>query len=324
MVRSFRKQWRARAGEWRQRPGYVPHFSLSPPAYWFSFRLVPALVRFFPHLVWRLPAALLACGDLLFDADGRRLSAALSRAVGNSHGRVAHVWLHWRRCYQREAELLIAVQSARLTPEWASAHIPCDSTPPAGGAVLVAPHHSAQVLGLLALSGRVKQLGAVFAAPPATVRDDVDHTVYDPTFVELARYGRPVCDRAFGPWAFEPHEVGRRGLKFLRDGGYFSITGDDFYGGTARYPLLGRTLTFARGAVWLAQQSGKPIVPYMVIPWRGGWRLWIGEPVPSTQAGVIAALEAGIRRAPESWTRTMAMVWRDAPVWSESDGEAGE
>lgn len=147
---------------------------------------------------------------------------------------------------------------------------------------------------------------------------------WEPSRRELVRYGQPILDRAFGSWLFHPNQAARQGLAFLQEGGYLSITGDDFYyPNTERAPLLGRAMTLPRGAAWLAQQSGKPIVPYMTVPWRGGWRLWIGEAVPPTQAGVIAVIEEGIRRAPESWTRTMAMAWRDLPAWSHTHTEKG-
>ncbi len=300
-------------------PGYVPHFSLSAPAYWFYLRLLPMLARFAPCPIWRLPAALLACGRAPFDAEGRRLGDDLLRALDRPLTRGARWTQYWRRCYQREAELLLAIQSARLTRAWASARVPWDGALPARGAILVAPHHAGQGIGLLALASGVEKLGGVAASVP----DAAELSGWEPSRRALVRYSRPIRERAFGPWLFRPDHAARQGLAFLRDGGYLTLTGDDFYyPNAATAPLLGRAMAVPRGASWLAQQSGKPVVPYMTIPRRGGWRLWIGEPMPPTQAGVIAAIEAGIRRAPESWGRTMAMVWRESPVWTpEMDGE---
>ncbi len=228
---------------------------------------------------------------------------------------------YWRRCYQREAELLLAGQSERLTREWARSHVSWDGALPPNGAILVAPHHAGQGIGLLALAGGVEKLGAVAASPP----DEADLSGWEPSRRALVRYGRTIRERAFGPWLFRPDHGVRRALAFLCDGGYLALTGDDFYyPNLTLAPLLGRAVAVPRGASWLAQQSGKPIVPYMTVPRRGGWQLWIGSPVPPTQEGVIAAIEAGIRRAPESWGRTMAMAWRDSPVWTVGDEGGGE
>lgn len=300
--------------------GYVPHFALSAPACWFYFRLLPTLVRFLPRPVWRLPAALFACGYALFDADGRRLSDALLRALDRPATHRARWSLLWGCWYQRHGELLLTVQSAHLTRAWARAHVLCDGTLPAGGTLLIAPHHTGQGFGLLALADHVEKLGTVAGWPPV----GADLSGWEPSRRELVRYGQPILDRAFDSWLFHPNQAARQGLAFLQEGGYLSITGDDFYyPNTERAPLLGRAMTLPRGAAWLAQQSGKPIVPYMTVPWRGGWRLWIGEAVPPTQAGGIAVIEEGIRRAPESWTRTMAMAWRDLPAWSHTHTEKG-
>ena len=74
-------------------------------------------------------------------------------------------------------------------------------------------------------------------------------------------------------------------------------------------------MTVPRGAVWFAQHSGKPIIPYMVVPQGLHWRLWVGTPVAPTQQGLCDALEACIRQTPGSWQRFMAMAWFTAPLW---------
>ncbi len=79
-------------------------------------------------------------------------------------------------------------------------------------------------------------------------------------------------------------------------------------------------MTVPRGAVWFAQHSGKPIVPYMVIPEGLQWRLWIGAVVAPMQQGLCDALEDCIRQAPGSWERFIAMPWMESLPWTAGRG----
>jgi hypothetical protein len=302
----------------RQRPGYMPHLALSAPERWWYFRLWAALLRHARRPIWHVPAALFAAARLPFDRAGWNLSTALCIGLGCPLTPWARLRLLCRHCYQRETELLIAVQSARLTTNWAQTHIPCDGQLPPHGAILVAPHHYGQGLSLLALASRVGHIGMVGDPPPAVT--DLDG--WDPTMQAIVRHGEIVRKRIFGDRFIRRDRMAREGLSLLREGGYLNITSDSYAGATP-LPLLGRTVPQPRGASWLARRSGMPIVPYMTVPWRGGWRLWIGAPLPPTPEGVRTGIEEAIRRAPQSWLRPIAMGWLDAPVWTEDDGGRG-
>lgn len=275
------------------------------PLRWFYFTLLKNLLGLSPRPVWRVPAALLACIRLFVDTDTRRLTHALLQAVGIPTTRLTFWRLLWGRCFWYEADMLLALQPERTTTAWARARVHRDGIVPPHGAILITPHHAASRFGRLLLASEGMNLGGITGEP-----QDAAHRVQsDPTFHHLWRLSHALNDRTYVGGVFHRWEAGRKGLRFLREGGYLSIAADDFTLGGTPHLLLGREWWLARGPVWFAQQSGKPIVPYMVIPERRGWRLWIGEPVAPTPESVIAALEACIRQAPESWNRVLALAW---------------
>ncbi|MGI8688990.1 MAG: hypothetical protein ACR2M3_10460 [Thermomicrobiales bacterium] len=297
----------------RDRPATssIPHFSLPPAARWCYYTLLKTLLRPFPHPIWRLPASLLATSRMLADGDGRRLDAALLHALGLPAGPYARWRMRWMRSYQRQADLILSLQTAHFTRAWVRRHIQCPRSLPPGGAILVAPHHAMQFAGTLALTTMVEYLGAISAE--AADPDQFLHT--DPTLVNHWRQMRLARQNVGHLHVLRQHEAGRRGLQLLQRGGYLVILADELRDDVPLHPLLGRAVAIPRGATWFAQHAGKPIIPWMVVPRGLGWWLWVGEAVPATQEGVLRGLEACLRLAPSSWARTSAMTWLAAPVW---------
>jgi len=289
----------------RPRGDHRPAPVMCAPLRWFYFTLLKNLLRLSPRPIWRVPAALLACMRIAVDADTRRLTHALLPAAGIPTTRLAYWHLLWARCFWHEADLLLALQPARTTTAWTRARVHRDGTLPSNGAILIFPHHMMGRYGRLLLASEGVRLGGITGEP-----QDAAHRVQsDPTFHHLWRLSHALNDRTYTGGCFHRWEAGRKGLRLLREGGYLSIVADDFTLGGTPHLLLGREWWLPRGPVWFAQQSGKPIVPCMVIPERRGWRLWIGEPVAPTPEAVIAALELCIRQAPESWNRVLALAW---------------
>ncbi len=304
MTTGPRQRWHRRATP--PRPGYIPGWSMPAVARWCYFRLLATLLRPFPHPVYRAPATLLAAARILYDGEARKLNRALVDACGQ---RVTAWWIwriHWQRAYRREADLLLLIQSRRLTRAWAAAHVRVEGTIPAGGAILIAVHHARVPLGSLALAEIIGPLGTIARLPPD---DPALLTAYDPTLRAHWRYMKPLKPRINGGSAFTPRDGARRGLRLLRAGGYLSLYTDDYTGGTIPCALLGRAWWLPRGPLWFAAQSGKPIVPWMVVPHGGGYKLVIGDPIEATPEAIVAAMEMCIRRAPGCWERSLALAW---------------
>jgi len=293
-------------------PPPLPHFSLPPAIRWFYYSLLPVLLRPFPRPIYRVPAAVLAALRTLTDRDGRRLDRELLSALGLSCTVAARIQMQWSRCYGRQTDLLLVAQGDRLTPRWAAKRVRVHGVLPPGGAILVSVHHTAGMLAHLTLANSAYRLGSITAKP----RKPSDRCFADPT---LRLYWDRI-DRgdalSFGDRQFTPREAGRKGLHLLAEGGCLLLYADEHARREPFSPLLGRAMTVPRGAVWFAQRSHKPIIPYMVIPDGRHWRLWLGEPIAPTQDALCQALETCIRQAPSSWDRIMAMAWLRAPAWN--------
>ena len=282
---------------------------MPPLARWFYFTCLRHLLALAPRPVWVCPAIPLAAVRFIVDRDAHRLSAALLAGLDIPPTRANRWRLAWSHCYRREASLVLLVQSARLTPAWAARHIRCLGALPPGGAVIAAPHCAAQFIGPLRLATLTDRLGTI----NSDARDPDAPTERDPTRRLHLRHRREMHARAYGEQAFHYRHAGRAGSRLLQSGGYLVVNTDNFWSGGPAGVLLGRELSIARGAAWLAARSGTPIVPAMIEPDGAGWRLWLGDPLPPTQECVIAALTASIRRAPGCWERALAMAWLAAP-----------
>ncbi len=309
----------ARGGEWlrnpagagRHKPGYIPHYSLVAPVRWFYFTGMAVLLRRCRRPVWRVPALMLAAIQCVCDRHSRTLSRAL--LVGLGRPVTVRAWwrLHWDRCYQMQAARLLLLQSDRLTTEWATEHVRIIGRLPPGGAILVGPHHDGFRLGLLALAASIDSLGSI----TSDSHDPADLAVMDPTRRATILARLPHQERVYGGRVFPYREGGRKGLRHLANGGYLVQLTDNFWSSGTSHLVLGRRLPVARGTVWFAERTGKPIVPVMVTSDGRGWRLTIAAPIPPTQEAVIAALEEGIGRAPGSWEMSIGMQWLAAPIW---------
>jgi len=289
----------------RQRGECRPAPVMRAPLRWFTFTLLRNLLRLSPRPLWRAPAVLLACIRVVGDAGTRRLVHALLPQVGIPATRPMYWRIVWARAYWHEADLLLALQQQRITGDWARRQIRLDGALPPNGAILLVPHHAMGRFGLLRLASDGVKLGGITGEPP----DAAHRARSDPSFQHFWRLSHASHERTYGGRVFHRREAGRKGLRLLHEGGYLVINADDFTLGGTPHLLLGREWWLPRGPVWFARQSGKPIIPCMVIPGGGRWRLWIGEPVAPTPEAVIAALEDCIRRAPGSWNRALALAW---------------
>jgi hypothetical protein len=110
---------------------------------------------------------------------------------------------------------------------------------------------------------------------------------------------------------FAPAVAARQGVELLRRGGSLIVLPD--FSGDAVSPILGRSISIAQGPLWLARRTGRPIVPFALIPPRRDrrWRLWCGEPIPATPKALASTLEGCIRRLPTTWAYWRG--WHAAP-----------
>ncbi len=283
-------------------------------AAWHACRLLLALLRRSPRPIWRLPAALLACAFLAADRGVYPLSRALLAACGLPPTPSRRWALAWARCFWHVAYRLLYLQGERITPRWLRRHVRIDGALPPGGAILLTMHHRGARLGLLALAARGHRLATIV---PHHRPDELRDLAVDSPRALYRRQGLLLRRRIYDDRIFGRREAAREGLRFLDEGGYLVIAPDVF----PLYPhakemvaLLGRAVAIPRGPVWFARQSGRPIVPLVVVPRGSGWRVRIGEAIPPTQDAVVDALAECIRRAPAGWERPMAMTWLTAPA----------
>jgi hypothetical protein len=297
----------------RTRPPPVPYFSQPPYILWFYYTVLKAVFRPFPHPVWRVPALLLGTLRAWSDAE-RRLSRALLEALGMPTTPF-HRWrMQWVRSYCDQAETVLLPQASRYTRDWVRRQIDCTGvTLPPGGAVLIAPHCAMGVTGFLALATLVDHLVLVSQDP----RHPDLQQLEDETQRLHWQHTRMAQERVVPMTVLTREEAGRTGLRLLRDGASLILFADAFRADGPTHRLLGRDVSVSRGAAWFAQRSGKPLIPWMVVPHRFGWRLWIGDPLPPTEEGLIRGLETCIRIAPQCWWRTLGMTWLESPKSDE-------
>jgi len=194
-------------------------------------------------------------------------------------------------------------------------------------------HHNNSRLAALRLRAAGLPL-ALIAADGAAARsaDDPEHEQraeeYGVTQPLIAGV-REARRRSYAGNIFVPPRAARPGRRWLLDGGGLVIAADTFAGPWARGVILKKAMPIPPGAVWLAQQTSKPIIPLVVRPRGKYWVLWLGEPLPTTTAGVAAGMESCIRQAPASWTSVCWHAWSEMPSWEsnfveEHDDMSGE
>jgi hypothetical protein len=185
---------------------------------------------------------------------------------------------------------------------------------PADGCILLSVHQFNQRVGFARLSMAVHELGAVSMfelrmegePDPPTIERVPDTEPRDRARSRFARW-------VFGERIYSPPFAARGGLELLRRGGSLIVLSD--FLGRDLACVLGRQIPVPNGAVWLAQRSGRAIVPFVLSPQTRRpqfWQLWCGEPIAPTRPALIAALEECIRRSPTSWTGWPA--WYEAPA----------
>ena len=297
----------------RDQPPAIPHYSLPPLCHWAYFTALRRILAHTPVPVWRPLAAILACVALAFARQPRVLNVALLRALGVRASPVTRWQTHWTRAYQRQADLILLAQGEHVTPQWAAGQVDMPGRLPPGGAILVSVHHYGSRLAGPVLAAHGYHVGGITTRP----RDPRSAAQLDATLRAHWRFTEHTSRLSYGNRMFSREAAGRKGLRLLEDGGYLIIHADEFARQPPFAPLLGRSMTAPKGAVWFARRSGKPLVPFMIVPQGWRWRLWIGEAViPATAEGLGAALESCIRQAPGSWQAITAMAWLAAPRWN--------
>ncbi len=283
---------------------------------WRYFVALEALLRLAPRPMWRI-AAVFAAVKFLVDRASDRSMKSLQKALGLPPTRRMAWRLNWSRCFESQAALLLLFQWSRWTGLWAITHARLEGHLPSGGAILVAHHHANARIGLFVLAS----MGYVLGAFVTDSDEYIAQRENDPAITLLVQRGLRAQQGTFHDRRFlvrqnvvrRAMEV-RRAVHHLQQGGYISLLVDNFWLGGPRQPLLGRMVQLPMGAAVLAQRSGKPIIPFVVVT---GWREWtirFGEQVSPTAEGIAQALTWCIAQAPGSWEPEIATAWSNSPA----------
>jgi hypothetical protein len=241
---------------------------------------------------------------LMSDGRMRQVAAAALRALGSDPSAAATWRFAGSWWYQRAACAALSYQADRLSLAWFEKHVAPPRAVPADGCILVSIHHFNQRLGFARLSMLVEELGAVAHFQPLS-ESNPDLAQADRVLNAGARTRTlsRFCHQFFGPRIYSPRTAPRRGIELLRRGGSIIVLSD--YLGRVPASIFGKRWSLPPGAIWLAEQSGRPIVPFVLSPTTGHpgqWQLWCGEPIAPTQTELGRALEECIRRSPTTWT----------------------
>jgi hypothetical protein len=252
----------------------------------------------------------------LSDFRMRQVAAAALCALGSDPGRAATWRFAWTWWYQRAACAALSYQADRLTTAWFQSHIAPPRALPTDGCILVSIHHFNQRLGFALLSMLLNELGAVAHFQPLSDTNP-DFAKSDRVLNAAARTRAlsRFTQRVFGSRIYAPRAAPRRGLELLQRGGSLVILSD--YLGRIPASILGKQWFLPPGAIWLAEHSGRPILPFVLSPAAGQlrqWQLWCGEPIAPTQSDLAGALEECIRRSPTTWTGWQP--WYAAPDYA--------
>jgi hypothetical protein len=234
-----------------------------------------------------------------------RLRAAAPDALA-ALGRPAGALEAWRFafgvCHESARDAAIAYQSHRVTSAWVARHVQfTGAPPPTQPCVLVTIHHAHQRFGFLMLSERLPRLGLVanfVPLPPGEQRQDLP-----PAWNRRAALSQ-FLRRAFEERVYHPSRAARPGLELLRGGSLVLLP--EFFPGGQSARIFERVVSVGEGPVWLAQRTGRPLVPFVVVPDGPHWRVWCGQPIEPSVPALAAALETCIRHAPAAWSG-----WRD-------------
>lgn len=266
-------------------------------------RAIAGAIAASPTPVWRWPAIPSATAATLIDRELRALAPEALRALGRAPTRAAQLRFRWGICYQAEVEQVLALQQERLDRAWLRRHVILEGALPPEGAILLTVHHPNVRLSVGLFACAVGRIGAI----SVQTHERLEHHLRS-----LERPPELLLRRALGPHVFPPAAV-RRSLRFLRQGGYLIVAADEPHPAWPRASVLGRQLPLAPGIAWLARRSGRPIVPFVLIPERRRWRIRCGAPIAATDAAIADAVERCIRSAPVNWSEMRWKIWGSAP-----------
>jgi hypothetical protein len=280
------------------------------------YSLLPRLLAAWPWVTYRPYGLLLGTVRWLAQAGPRRAAGPVLRALG----RPATPWARWRFAWQTayhiEAAFVLSMQTGKMSDDWIARHVRCDAPPPPGGAILVGPHQEYGRLANLYLRQHGYNVGILADAKRETW--DADHPDHAG---QLAAHGDRgefyarrwrTLTRLYDGHVFRSPEETRAALRFLNEGGYLVIKPEGYrHAARERWGLE-------------ARHSGKPIVPFVVIPDRRGWRVMIGDPVAPTQSGVAAALTTCLRATPATMHGLRWQAWSRSPAWDATSSTTGE
>ncbi len=249
-------------------------------------------------------AQLGAFAGLIGGARMRNVAAAAVQTLESSPTTLATWRFAWNWWYQRAACGALAYQAARLDSGWAERHIAAPDSLPGDGCVLISVHHFNQRLAFARLSSCVTELGAVSMFEPLAESDpQISKTDFAASAQARLRSRSRFSHEVFGPRLYQPGTAARQGLELLRHGGSLIVLSDFLGREPAR--LLGKRWLLPPGPMWFAEQSGRPIVPFVLSPTRDHdrpWQLWCGEPIAPTLVALSAALEECVRGWPTAWS----------------------
>jgi len=231
---------------------------------------------------------------VLTHLDSHRVARQALVALGETPSRSQACKFAWQSWYATTCDATLARQANRLTPAWLRANVPIVGNQPPPGSILVSVHHAGQYLAFARFGDLLPSVGMI--------------AEFDPTDSPSRERGRQLSalfQRAFGPRIYSPARALRAGLELLGSGGSL-ITLPDLSAAGIQVAVLHQPMTVGRGAVWLAQRTARPIVPFAIVHGGNRWQLWCGSPAPATSEGLATCLEACIRQARAGW-----LGWRD-------------
>lgn len=295
----------------RPDPSAIAHFSMTRAERWFYFHIMERLLAPLPWIVWRTPAACIATIRTCYERHTDALALELLTALGQPAGRTARWRFRWQHWYLEELDRFLLIQGDKLSPAWARRHVRIVGELPPEGAILIGPHQMLRRLGTLRLAGIARPFGGITGRPAVAEEFDRLDVTQRHVFTRQQQLNRRILSGGhFSATSFAIRDA----LNLLRVGGYVNSVIDRNSWYPPRTAILGHWLmVFHTGTIWLARHSGRPIVPYVVIAQGRKLTLWIGPPIEPSERAIGAAIEECIRRAPVSWSRTVAMAWLQAP-----------
>jgi len=284
------------------------------------FLILPLLLQRSPRPIWHGPAMILATLRLLTQPINYLIAGPALMALGKPATPLNRFQFGWSLCYHRETDLLLAMQADRLTPRWITDHTRLDGTMPTTNVLIIAPHHAQHWLGVIALHNIIAPhpLAAI-----SLLAQDQDSETSGGRWKQRHLYAPLVrlMQRTFEARLLLPQNATRQAWRLLQAGDSLALSLDMPAKGGQPIRVFGKAMTFSAGALWLAQKTGRPLIPCMITQQGKGWRIWIGPTQAPTRAGIGEAIEVCLRQNPATWPLSWWLQWHAAPIWDEtSDG----